>query len=452
MLQEALQQLIEKGDRPDLQQPTGVVAAVQLHEGEYNAGEDSFAGITGEAWHEFLTYLTKTNGNDKERGISLTRSLVKIAFDIERPYDFTTLADETRPEVQAKLVQAFYFWYFQRPPKQDYFILPRELWYVVCDASALAWRPVNRIVQALTHQYVNGKYDEDAVDGIWGSGTNELVKVWHDATPEQLQWFVANFTERVNDRYTRIVEANPGLQENLDGWIARTHDAEAKAVEANGWDNEIDWQEQVSASDQPETDVSPANTETDVSETEADAADVDETLPENEQATEQPLEALERTQDDSEGSDTETEAETLSEADSDVSMATAEEAEATKTEEHSDVVEVLVDQLASALAQRFEAVDKNISMLNEKIEALGNGVIATNESIVDIGEQMQSALKGVIEMGQALPDALAEKVGESLPEALKKKGIDAGDLIETAANAIANPASLPLNIARKLLQ
>ena len=112
---------------------------------------------------------------------------------------------------------------------------------------------------------------------------------------------------------------------------------------------------------------------------------------------------------------------------------------------------MLVDPLASALAKRFEVLEGNIATLNEKIDALGEGVIASNDNTATLADSLQKTIEGVLDLGEQLPEAVAGKVAQlKANEGEGKLGI--GDVAEVAANAIANPASLPLNIARKLLQ
>ena len=112
---------------------------------------------------------------------------------LEKPADFENIT----PEAAAMHIVNFKDWYFQKPPKQDFFALPSLLWLVACDNAYLAPAPVISRIQMLC--------GDEKPDGIWGSGTTELVKTFFDnKTAPAIVKFAQELTELMVKRYEEL--------------------------------------------------------------------------------------------------------------------------------------------------------------------------------------------------------------------------------------------------------
>ena len=376
-----------------------VIAEVEVREGGLNKAEGSFCGITIESWHIFLTYLSKTNGNDKERGIHLTRNLVKEAFEIEEPAQFENLREETKFAVQAKLVAAFYLWYFQRPPKQNYFALPEPLWLIVCDAATLAYFPVNRYVQFLSYkrQGEDISLEDNRIDGIWGSGTTTLVQdTWANASPADLKHFGASLTELVCQRYDSLVVENPAVGQQLaEHWKERAVERFKQSFEQD---------DTAEAVEQPEN----------------------------------ALNATERTQDDSEGLDTDNDAPEQPEGDYDGSEGVSEVVEP----ELLVAEEVKTDIILNAIAENAAEIKR----LHDRLDSLGQ---VANANATAVNDGLQGIFTVLNNFPKAL-DAITESL-TALAEQADSENLTLGDAAEVATTLAANPIAGGLTLAKQLL-
>ena len=167
----------------------GVIAEINLEEGGLNEAEGSFAGITPTAWDEY-----------REQNPTIA---------IENPAEFENLS----PEVAASHITHFSLWYFQKPPKQDFFSLPSLLWLVACDAAYLAPAPVISRIQKLV--------GDAKPDGIWGSGTTKLVTEFFSGktVPDMVQ-FASDLTDLLLIRYEEMKQY-PQHAANAVHWIER---------------------------------------------------------------------------------------------------------------------------------------------------------------------------------------------------------------------------------------
>ena len=187
-IQAHLRARVNNPDAAILEQ-AGVFAEINLEEGGLNEAEGSFAGITPTAWDEY-----------REQN---------PAIQIENPAEFENLS----PEVAASHITHFSLWYFQKPPKQDFFSLPSLLWLVACDAAYLAPSPVISRIQKLT--------GDAKPDGIWGSGTTKLVTEFFSGktVPDMVQ-FAKDLTDLLIARYEEM-KAYPQHAANSKHWIER---------------------------------------------------------------------------------------------------------------------------------------------------------------------------------------------------------------------------------------
>ena len=187
-IQEHLRSLVKNPDAAILEQ-AGVFAEINLEEKGLNKAEGSFGGITPRTWNEYL----KQNPH----------------ITVVSPAEFETMpANEV-----AQHLYNFKTWYFQKPPKRDFFALPSLLWLVACDAAFLADVPVISRIQKL----VGCK----TVDGIWGSGTTAQVKSYFTGktVPDMVQ-FAQDLTALVIERYEEMRQY-PQYAESVPHWIER---------------------------------------------------------------------------------------------------------------------------------------------------------------------------------------------------------------------------------------
>ena len=200
-IQEHLKSLITEPAEHAIVDKAGVIAAINIHEGGWNAPEGSFAGITEVAWDEFC--------EDNP------------AIEHDSPAQFQDLP----AEIVANYIYHFSEWYFTHPGKRNFWALPKLLWFVCCDAAFPAPVPVIRFVQQLV-----GLPDSDQ-DGIWGSGTTAAVQTHFEGkTTTDILVFARDFTELVNQRY-RDLGTRPKYAEVAPKWEARSTRAYQALVE-----------------------------------------------------------------------------------------------------------------------------------------------------------------------------------------------------------------------------
>lgn len=168
----------------------GVYAEINLEEKGLNKAEGSFGGVHPKTWAEY-------------------KSTFAPHITVGTPADFENLTAE---EV-VQLITNFKDWYFQKPPKQDFFALPSLLWLVCCDAAYLAPAPAISRIQRLVGC--------ETIDGIWGSGTTEQVKAFFagKTVPDMVQ-FAKDFTDLIIERYEELKQY-PQHAENAEHWKAR---------------------------------------------------------------------------------------------------------------------------------------------------------------------------------------------------------------------------------------
>ena len=171
----------------------GIMYDLSLDEGGLRdtADETSYCGITEESLAEFKAY-------DPTVTINSVR-------------EFTTLTTEAA----ANLITRFYMWYFQKPPKQNFFALPKLLWNIVCNASLLAPYPVIIRIQQLV--------GDPNPDGIWGSGTNKRIEQYFEGkTVDEIMQFALAFTQSIEARYRELGQ-NPEFADTADAWVERAY-------------------------------------------------------------------------------------------------------------------------------------------------------------------------------------------------------------------------------------
>ena len=171
----------------------GVYAEINLEEAGLNKAEGSFGGVHPRTWNAYkLSFHPDTTVNLPET-----------------PADFENLPAE---EV-VRIITDFKNWYFQKPPKQDFFTLPSLLWLVACDAAYLAPAPVVSRIQKLVGC--------ETVDGIWGSGTTEKVKSFFagKTVPDMVQ-FAMDLTDLIIARYEEMKQY-PQHAANVPHWTER---------------------------------------------------------------------------------------------------------------------------------------------------------------------------------------------------------------------------------------
>ena len=171
----------------------GIMYDLSLDEGGLRdtADETSYCGITEESLAEFKAY--------------------DPTVTIESVREFTTLTTEAA----ANLITRFYMWYFQKPPKQNFFALPKLLWNIVCNASLLAPYPVIIRIQQLV--------GDPNPDGIWGSGTNKRIEQYFEGkTVDEIMQFALAFTQSIEARYRELGQ-NPEFADTADAWVERAY-------------------------------------------------------------------------------------------------------------------------------------------------------------------------------------------------------------------------------------
>lgn len=115
----------------------------------------------------------------------------------------------------ANFITSFYMWYFQKPPKQDFLVLPKLLWNLVCNASLLAPYPVIIRVQQLV--------GDPNPDGIWGSATTKRIQDFFEGkTVAEIEEFGLKFTQAIEARYRELGE-NPKFEATAGAWIDRAY-------------------------------------------------------------------------------------------------------------------------------------------------------------------------------------------------------------------------------------
>ena len=168
----------------------GVYAEINLEEGGLNEGEGSYGGVHPNTWNEY-------------------RETFARQVTIEKPADFESL-----PAEEAVLhITNFKNWYFQKPPKQNFFALPNLLWLVACDAAYLAPAPVVVRIQKLT--------GDPKPDGVWGSATTERVQAFfQNKTVPDIVQFARELTDLIIARYEEMAQYD-AYAEVAPHWIAR---------------------------------------------------------------------------------------------------------------------------------------------------------------------------------------------------------------------------------------
>ena len=128
---------------------------------------------------------------------------------LEKPADFENIT----PEAAAMHIVNFKDWYFQKPPKQNFFELPSLLWLVACDNAYLAPAPVISRIQILC--------GDPKPDGIWGSGTTELVQTFfHNKTAPVIVKFAQELTDLMVKRYEEL-GGYDAYADSAPHWIER---------------------------------------------------------------------------------------------------------------------------------------------------------------------------------------------------------------------------------------
>ena len=171
----------------------GIMYDLSLDEGGLRdtADETSYCGITEESLAEFKQYDPTVTINSVREVTTLTT------------------------EAAANLITRFYMWYFQKPPKQNFFALPKLLWNIVCNASLLAPYPVIIRIQQLV--------GDPNPDGIWGSGTNKRIEQYFEGkTVDEIMQFALAFTQSIEARYRELGQ-NPEFADTADAWVERAY-------------------------------------------------------------------------------------------------------------------------------------------------------------------------------------------------------------------------------------
>ena len=171
----------------------GIMYDLSLDEGGLRdtADETSYCGITEESLAEFKAYDPTVTINSVREVTTLTT------------------------EAAANLITRFYMWYFQKPPKQNFFALPKLLWNIVCNASLLAPYPVIIRIQQLV--------GDPNPDGIWGSGTNKRIEQYFEGkTVDEIMQFALAFTQSIEARYRELGQ-NPEFADTADAWVERAY-------------------------------------------------------------------------------------------------------------------------------------------------------------------------------------------------------------------------------------
>ena len=168
----------------------GVYAEINLEEGGLNEAEGSYGGVHPNTWNEY-------------------KETFALQVTLEKPADFENIT----PEAAATHIVNFKNWYFQKPPKQNFFELPPLLWLVACDNAYLAPAPVISRIQILC--------GDPKPDGIWGSGTTELVKgFFHEKTVPRIVNFAKELTELMVKRYEEL-GGYDAYADSAPHWIER---------------------------------------------------------------------------------------------------------------------------------------------------------------------------------------------------------------------------------------
>ena len=168
----------------------GVYAEINLEEGGLNEAEGSYGGVHPNTWNEY-------------------KETFALQVTLEKPADFENIT----PEAAATHIVNFKNWYFQKPPKQNFFELPSLLWLVACDNAYLAPAPVISRIQILC--------GDPKPDGIWGSGTTELVKgFFHEKTVPRIVNFAKELTDLMVKRYEEL-GGYDAYADSAPHWIER---------------------------------------------------------------------------------------------------------------------------------------------------------------------------------------------------------------------------------------
>ena len=161
-----------------------------LEEGGLNEAEGSYGGVHPNTWNEYKETFAQQ-------------------VTLEKPADFENIT----PEAAATHIVNFKNWYFQKPPKQNFFELPSLLWLVACDNAYLAPAPVISRIQILC--------GDPKPDGIWGSGTTELVKgFFHEKTVPRIVNFAKELTDLMVKRYEEL-GGYDAYADSAPHWIER---------------------------------------------------------------------------------------------------------------------------------------------------------------------------------------------------------------------------------------
>ena len=168
----------------------GVYAEINLEEGGLNEAEGSYGGVHPNTWNEY-------------------KETFALQVTLNKPADFENIT----PEAAAMHIVNFKDWYFQKPPKQDFFALPSLLWLVACDNAYLAPAPVISRIQMLC--------GDPNPDGIWGSGTTELVKgFFYNQTAPAIVKFAKALTDLMVKRYEEL-GGYDAYADSAPHWIER---------------------------------------------------------------------------------------------------------------------------------------------------------------------------------------------------------------------------------------
>ena len=150
----------------------GVYAEINLEEGGLNAAEGSYGGVHPQTWDEYCTSYAQDVHN-------------------VQPADFENIP----PETAALHIIRFKNWYFERPPKMNFWALPKLLWLVACDGAYLSGQPT---VVARIQQLIG----DPKPDGIWGSGTTKAVtEYFAEKTVLDIVDFARKLSESLIERY-----------------------------------------------------------------------------------------------------------------------------------------------------------------------------------------------------------------------------------------------------------
>ena len=151
----------------------GVFAHIHKNEGGLNTANGAYAGITKRTLGEFY--------DDNPDALRLNE-----------PAEIETLT----PEDAADFIYNFMDWYYQQPPKMNYFVLPNLLWLVVCDAAFILPAPACSRLQEMLG------FEGSDVDAIWGSGVTARVQEYFEGqTVADIVAFAREFSERTIQFY-----------------------------------------------------------------------------------------------------------------------------------------------------------------------------------------------------------------------------------------------------------